>query len=209
MGQNPLEPRNRPQDLRQWLSATADTPIIALHRGNTDRLKNHLQGTPSLISRRFTSRDIYPPELGCADDGRTGMHGTPLDGTTLLHLAVEFDEQGIFDLLLAHGADVNARALLDADGFGGHTPLFNSVINMSVACGRLRGASMTRALLARSASADLCATLRKFLDWCETPRWHEAREVTPAEWGHRFPERGWVNLKALRFLEAISRPRSG
>lgn len=178
-----------------------DTPIMALHRGHTDRLKNHLQRDPGLINRRFASREIYPPELGCADDGRSGLHGTPLDGTTLLHLAIEFDEREIFDLLLAHGADVNARAHIDADGFGGHTPLFNSVVNISVACGRQRDASMTRALLACGASSGLRATLRKFLDWCETPRWHEAREVTPAEWGHGFPETGWVNLEALRFLE--------
>jgi ankyrin repeat protein len=78
----------------------------------------------SLIERRFSHREIYPPELGCADDGQSGMCGTPLDGTTLLHLAIDFDEQEIFDLLLAHGADVNAGATVDAAGFGGHTPLF-------------------------------------------------------------------------------------
>ena len=49
------------------------------------------------------------------------MCGTPLDGTTLLHAAIDFDEQEIFELLLAHGADVNARAAVDAAGFGGHT----------------------------------------------------------------------------------------
>src|SRR5260370_42353442 len=73
---------------------------------------------------------------------------------------------------------------------------------MPVACGRQRDAAMTRALLARGASPALCATLRKLLDWCETPRWHEAREVAPAKWGQGFPERGWVNLEVLRILEA-------
>ena len=41
------------------------------------------------------------------------MHWTPIDGTTLLHLAIDFDEEDIFELLLAHGADVNARANVD------------------------------------------------------------------------------------------------
>jgi hypothetical protein len=182
-----------------------DTPIVALHRGNAARLKKHLQRNPDLIHRRFASRDIYPPELGCAGDGRSGMHGTPLEGTTLLHLAVEFDEQEIFDLLLAHDGDVNVRALVDAEGFGGQTPLFNSAVNMPVACGRQRDAAMTRALLAGGASPDCRASLRKFLDWCEAPRWHEAREVTPAEWGHAFPERSWVNMETLRLLDVTPR----
>ena len=56
------------------------------------------------------------------------MHWTPIDGTTLLHLAIDFREREIFDWLLAHGADVNARAAIDRDGFGGHTPLFNAVV---------------------------------------------------------------------------------
>ncbi len=37
---------------------------------------------------------------------------------------------------------------------------------------------------------------------CETPRWHEAREVTPAQWGQTFPEKDWVNAEALRVLES-------
>jgi hypothetical protein len=45
------------------------------------------------------------------------------------------------------------------------------------------------------------ASLRKFLDWIETPRWHEARDVTPAEWGRNFPLRELVNVEALRLLE--------
>jgi ankyrin repeat protein len=160
------------------------------------------------MNHRFVSREIYPLELGCAADGRSGLHGTPLDGTTLLHIAIEYDEQDIFDLLLANGADVNARALVDADGFGGHTPLFTAVVNISVACGRQRHASMTRALLARGAAPDFRAKLRKFLDWCESPRWHLAHEVTPAKWGQDFPERGWVNREALRLLGAATRATS-
>jgi len=39
------------------------------------------------------------------------------------------------------------------------------------------------------------------LDWIETPGWHEARDVTPAEWGRNFPLRELVNAEALRLLE--------
>ncbi|MFL5617764.1 MAG: ankyrin repeat domain-containing protein, partial [Gemmatimonadaceae bacterium] len=100
-----------------------DTPIMAFHRGSVAGLEAHLRRDPSLLARRFTLREIYPPELGCAEGG--GMHWTPIDGTTLLHLAIDFMEREVFDWLVARGAHVDARALVDAEGFGGHTPLFH------------------------------------------------------------------------------------
>jgi hypothetical protein len=177
-----------------------DTPMMALHRGRAGALARHLDLDHSLLGRRFTYREIYPPELGCHDDGRSGLHGTPIAGTTLLHLAIEFDEPQIFDLLLERGADVDARAAIDADGFGGHTPLFNAIVGMPYANGRQRDAAMVRMLLERGASPDARATLRKFLDWCDEPRWHEAHDVTAAEWGRDFPEQSWVNHTALRLV---------
>ena len=186
-----------------------DTPTLAVHRGDTKSLKRHLRSDPGLLNRRFANREIYPPGLGCAEDWRSGMHGTPVDGTTLLHLAIEFDEPEIFEMLLEQGADVNARAVVDAEGFGGHTPLFNSVVSMPAACGRQREGGMTQALLARGASPESRATLRKFLDWRETPLWHQAVEVTAAEWAESFPERGWVNSEALRLVLASLGRRCG
>jgi len=177
--------------------AFPDSPMMAFHRGDLDRLRSFLRQDPGLIGQRFSSVEIYPPELGCAKDGRSGMHWTPIDGTTLLHLAIDFDEEDIFELLLDHGADVNARANVDAQGFGGHTPLYNAVVSH----GKHQG-SMARKLLERGASTTVRVSLRKFLDWCETPGWHEARDVTPAEWGRTFPEKGWVNAEALRLVES-------
>lgn len=172
-----------------------DTPIMAFHRGDVAALQRHLQRDPSLLSRRFTLREIYPPELGCADDDRGGMHWTPIAGTTLLHLAIDFMEKEIFDWLLARGADVDACATVDAEGFGGHTPLFNTVV-----CGPWGDTTFIQPLLEHGAAADARASLRKFLDWCAEPRWHEARGVTAAEWGRGFPEPGWVNTAALRLI---------
>jgi ankyrin repeat protein len=169
---------------------------MALHRGDLPQLREHLRRDPRLLDRRFESREIYPPELGCTNDGRSGMHWTPIDGTTLLHLAIDFQEREIFEWLLAQGADVNARATVGADGFGGHTPLFNAAVN-----GTERDDTMTRALLERGAAKDLRASLHKFIDWCENPSWHEARNVTAAEWARTFPDQGWVNTEALRVLE--------
>lgn len=172
-----------------------DTPTMAFHRGDISRLEKHLRRDPRLIERRFTLGEIYPPECGCANDGRSGMHWTPIDGATLLHLAVDFREREIFDWLLAHGADVNARSATDRDGFGGHTPLFNAVV-----CGPWPENGMARTLLDRDAAKDARASLRKFLDWTEQPRWHEAHDVTAAEWARGFPDKGWINTEALQLL---------
>lgn len=180
-----------------------DTPMMAFHRGDLARLKEFLDRDPKLIERRFGLVEIYPPELGCAKDGRSGMHWTPIDGTTLLHLAIDFDDEEIFDFLLANGADINARAAVDAEGFGGHTPIFNAVVSH----GR-RQASMARKLLERGAFITARASLRKFLDWRETPRWHVARDVTPAEWARTFPDQGWVNEETLSLIEAGGRANS-
>jgi Ankyrin repeat len=175
-----------------------DTPVMSLHRGDVARLDRQLQSDPRLLERRFTLRDIYPLECGCSKDG--GMHWTPIDGTTLLHLAIDFREKEIFDWLLARGADVDARATRDAESFGGHTPLFNAVVN-----GPQQDATFARALLDRGASATARASLRKFLDWREEPAWHLARDVTPAEWARGFPDQGWVNTSASRLLPSTGR----
>jgi hypothetical protein len=169
---------------------------MALHRGDVSQLEKHLRRDPELLERRFTLGEIYPPECGCAADGQSGMHWTPINGATLLHLAVDFREREIFEWLLARGADVNARTTVDSDGFGGHTPLFNVVVN-----GPWPDATMPRQLLDRGADKEMRATLRKFLDWIDEPHWHEARDVTAAEWGRGFPEKGWVNPEALRLLD--------
>jgi hypothetical protein len=172
-----------------------DTPMTAFHRGSVAALETHLRRDPTLLARRFSLREIYPPELGCAADG--GMHWTPIDGTTLLHLAIDFMEREIFDWVLLRGADVDARAAVDAEGFGGHTPLFHTVV-----CGPWGDETYVRALLERGAHPDVRASLRKFLDWREEPRWHVARDVTAVEWGRRFPDQSWVNDAALRVLRS-------
>jgi len=173
-----------------------ETPMMAFHRGDIAALEKHLHRDPRLPERRFPLREIYPVECGCAARGQAGMHWTPIDGATMLHLALDFREREIFDWLLAHGADPNARAVVDGDGFGGHTPLFNAVV-----CGPWPDAHMAHTLLERGADQSVRVNLRKFLDWIEEPHWHRAQNVTAQEWGHTFPERKWVNREALRLLD--------
>lgn len=183
-----------------------DTPMMAFHSGNLERLKFHMENDRQLINRRFSYREIYPLELGCADDLRSGLHGTPIDGTTLLHLSIDFDEKEIFDWLLSSGADVNAAAIVDNEGFGGHTPLFNAIVSDAYVNGRQRDAYMARRLLELGADIHTRVTIRKFLDWRETPGWHIAKSVTPLEWAAGFPEKGWINREAVNMIENRDKP---
>ena len=91
-----------------------DTPTMALHRGRIDLLERHLHADPVLLSRTFTHREIYPTEMGCLDPIDATV-GTPLGGTTLLHMCVDYDELEIARWLLDRGMDVNVRARVGAE----------------------------------------------------------------------------------------------
>ena len=92
--------------------------VLPILRGRTGELSALLDANPSLIHRRY-------PEL--VDCGPSGGRLLTLRGATLLHVAAEY---GFFDatrLLLDRGADVNARADVDANGIGGQTPIFHAM----------------------------------------------------------------------------------
>src|SRR5580692_7083230 len=183
-----------------------DTPVMAVHRGRIDLLEAHSRRDSGMTSRTFSIEEIYPPELGCGPDFSFGLHGTPLAGTTLLHICVEFDEVEIARWLIKHGADVNARAEMDADGFGGHTALFGCVVNDSYLCGRQRDAAFTRLLLDHGADPNVRASLRKQLHFVPDESMHEYRDVTPLSWGQRFhgpgyPGHTWISQPAMQLIK--------
>ena len=181
-----------------------DTPVMAVHRGRIDLLEAHLQSDPQMPSQTFSLAEIYPPKLGCGPDLSYGLHGTPLAGTTLLHICVEFDEIEIARWLIEHGADVNARAEIDADGFGGHTPLFGCVVNNSYLCGRQRDGAFARLLLDRGADPNVRASIRKQLHFVPDESMHEYRDVTPLAWGEQFHGQGyhddWASKPAMQLI---------
>lgn len=170
-----------------------DTPVMALHRGRLDLLEKHLEQEPGLLARRFSLAEIYPPTLGLKPGD--GLHSTPLEGTTLLHIAIEFEDLPTAQWLVEQGADVNARASVDAEGFGGHTPLFHAVVSMGS-----RDGVTARFLLERGADPNARATLRKQLQSMGDPemeRMHEFREVAPTGYAQRYQVPAWVNDPAL------------
>lgn len=52
---------------------------------------------------------------------------TPLFEASLLHICAEYNHLASAEVLVKHGADVNAKAGLDEHGFGGQTPIFHTV----------------------------------------------------------------------------------
>ncbi|HEV7301934.1 MAG TPA: hypothetical protein VGN72_21545 [Tepidisphaeraceae bacterium] len=177
-----------------------DTPVMALHRGRIDLLEAHLQRDSQLPHRRFGYRDVYPLELGCHADTSLGLHGTPLDGTTLLHMCVDFDEMEIAQWLIANGADVNAAASEDADGFGGHTPLFNATVCQSYRVGRRKDDAFAALLLSHGAAPNVRASLRKRLRFVKDESTHTFRDVTPLAYGQQFHDQDWVNKAAMKTI---------
>lgn len=184
--------------------ALPDTPVMALHRGRVDLLEQHLRRDPRLLERTFAHEEIYPPDLGCHDEV-LATHGTPLTGATLLHLCADYDEIEIARWLLGRGMNADAKAAVDADGFGGHTPLFATVVSQPNFWvnyqQRPDEAPFTRLLLDAGADRNPRASLRKQLHpgyGEDTP--HEYRDVTPLAWGERFHNQIFVSREAMRLF---------
>lgn len=183
-----------------------DTAPMAVHRGRIDLLESHLRRDPGLLMRTFASAEIYPPEFGCHDEVMA-THGTPLSGATLLHLAIDYDEIAIARWLLDQGMPVDAPATIDADGFGGHTALFSTVVSQpNFWMNQRRGpfvAQMTQLLLDFGANPNARASLRKQMHPGYGPDGlHEYRDVTPLGWGRRFHFRALVSEPAMQLIEA-------
>ena len=190
-----------------------DTPIWAFHRGRIDLLEEHLRRDPELLSRRFSHEEIFPPEIGCHDEV-LATQGTPLGGTTLLHMAIEFDEDDIFEWLIENGADVNARSAINENGFGGYTPLFSTVmsqpnfwLNYSGGRGSTR---FTKRLLDLGADTTVRASIRKKLHPGYAPRydtenWHEYRDVTALEYGEQFHAKVFVSEPSRQLIREHKR----
>ncbi|HEU4510568.1 MAG TPA: hypothetical protein VFR78_20205 [Pyrinomonadaceae bacterium] len=186
-----------------------DTPVMALHRGRIDLLEEHLRRDPKLLERTFIHEEIYPPELGCHDEV-LATHGTPLAGTTLLHMCVDYDEIEIARWLLERGMDPNIKAAVDADGFGGHTALFATVVSQPNYWMNFRqkpqAAPFAELLLERGADPNVRSSLRKKMHPGYAPRFDtettfEYRDVTPLGWGRQFHARVFVNEPAMRLIE--------
>lgn len=105
--------------MRVMLAAGADVgdPLLeALLLDDVSALKTQLAQDQGVLSRTLSLSSAF----------------TCCRGVTALHICAEFNSIGCGRLLIEAGADVNAGSRLNADGFGGQTPIFhavNSILN--------------------------------------------------------------------------------
>ncbi len=173
--------------------ALPDTPVMALHRGRLDLLQEHLDRDPSLLERRFTYGEIFFNRDGAPGDA---YPATPASGGTLLHMALEFDDIDVARWLIERGADVNARAAIDAEGFGGHTPLFHTVVNLASGMG-LDDDSKAKLLLDHGADPNAQATFRQEDKTHGKAPTDALRDLTPVGYARRYSDQRCVNAPAL------------
>jgi ankyrin repeat protein len=105
------------------------------------------QLTKDIINKKYSLRAAY----------------TPLEGVTLLHICAEFNHLSCAEVLVKHGADINAKADTDEYGFGGQTPIFHTVNQNSN-----NSADMLNYLLSKS--ADLTITVKGII-WGKSYPW--------------------------------------
>jgi ankyrin repeat protein len=123
---------------------------------------------------------------------------TSCRGVSALHICAEFNSIRCARVLLDNGADVNAGADQDADGIGGHTPIFHAVNSIFNYC----RAAME---LLVNAGADLGIRVRALL-WGESMSWETVLyDVTPVSYAqcglyrqfHRREEHIYSNIEYL------------
>ena len=152
--------------------------ILDLLRNRLDLFSEQLHGDPALIDRRF-------PEL---DFGSTAARRLTLQGVTLLHIAAEYGNLEAASLLLDRGADVNARAEIDASGVGGQTPIFHAATQFHD-----YGLPVVNLLLRKGADLAIRAKLPGHYE-----RPDEFVECTPLEYAALFPGDETKTLARLR-----------
>jgi hypothetical protein len=157
--------------------------VLELLLGRLDRLGEMLGADPGLVHRRFTELDF----------GSTGYRRMTLQGGTLLHVAAEYGNVKAARMLLARGADVNARAEMDANGAGGQTPLFHAVSQFYEF-----GLSVAQYLLASGADLNIRARLPGHYE-----RADEFVECTPLGYAELFPGGQTHTIELLRSAGAM------
>jgi ankyrin repeat protein len=153
---------NFPKCLRLLLDrgAVLDDPVVApVLLNDADALSAAIRANPSLLNHRTTMVSAF----------------TPLVGASLLHVAAEYGNANVAQVLIEMGADVNARAAIDEYGLNGHTPLFHTV-NSS----HNRSAPILRLLLQAGAATDI--SLRG-ITWGKGFEWETTLfDVTPVSY---------------------------
>lgn len=85
-----------------------DSLLLSVLLDDARTLQEQLKINPESVTKKYTMRCAY----------------TPLYQVTLLHICAEFNHVSCARVLVEFGADSNATAGIDENGFGGQTPVF-------------------------------------------------------------------------------------
>jgi len=88
-----------------------DKLLLTVLLDDAQSLEDQLKTNPGAIDKRYTLRCAF----------------TPLYEATLLHICAEFNHLSCARVLINQGADINAKAGIDENGFGGQSPIFHTV----------------------------------------------------------------------------------
>ena len=88
-----------------------DKALLAVLLNDASSLQKEINANAGLTAKKYSLRCAY----------------TPLHEATLLHICAEFNHVACAEVLVKFGADVNATAGTDENGFGGQTPIFHTV----------------------------------------------------------------------------------
>ena len=88
-----------------------DKILLSVLVDDATALDLQIKKDPEAVRRKFSLRCAY----------------TPLYEASLLHICAEFNHVSCAEVLVRYGADINAKAGIDKNGFGGQTPVFHTV----------------------------------------------------------------------------------
>lgn len=88
-----------------------DKVLLSVLMDDAEQLDRQLSHDRRPVHKKYTMRCAY----------------TPFFEVSLLHICAEFNHVACAKTLVKHGIDVNVRAGIDENGFGGQTPVFHTV----------------------------------------------------------------------------------
>lgn len=95
-----------------------DQALLAVLLDDAEKLGTVLEADPGAAGKLYTFDAAF----------------TPLYQASLLHICAEYNHTSSAKVLVQGGANINAKAGTDANGFGGQTPLFHTVNQHNNCC---------------------------------------------------------------------------